>query len=358
MSISWPQALAFRMHRQFLDPAAGGSVEDVVRRLGGVPSKDETMAELAIRRRRSDSQPGDVAAAMADGTVVKAFAFRGGVHYLSAEDGGAYLALRASGRQWERASWQEFYALTPEAWPDFRAAVRDALTDRPLTIGELGTALARTAAYKHLLPVFEDGAGTLMKPLTWLGDMGFGAPRDGQATFQRLDTNPRWKGGWELEEAGPHAIATYVGGYGPVTRANLDYRLVECLSVRRTLIDGWLETLGTRLSVVDVDGTDAYVLAEDVDDLMAARASKAVRLLPGHDLWVMGVGTKDEHAVPPEHRQPMTNGLNPVLVGGALSGTWSRKRGEIAISWFEGARKPTAAILDAEVAAVTELLGD
>ncbi len=40
--------------------------------------------------------------ALADGRVIKAFAFRGSMHYLSPEDGGMYLALRSAGRQWER----------------------------------------------------------------------------------------------------------------------------------------------------------------------------------------------------------------------------------------------------------------
>ena len=63
--------------------------------------------------------------------MIKAFAFRGSMHYLSPEEGGIYLALRSAGRQWELPSWVEYYRLTPSDWPDFRAAVREALaTDR------------------------------------------------------------------------------------------------------------------------------------------------------------------------------------------------------------------------------------
>ena len=66
-------------------------------------------------------------------------------------------------------------------------------------------------------PVFDEGAGTLIKPLTWQGDMSFGPPRDGQHTFQRLDLNPRWTGVPDLEDAGPRAITTYLRTYGPAT---------------------------------------------------------------------------------------------------------------------------------------------
>ena len=41
---------------------------------------------------------------------------------------------------------------------------------------------------------------------------------------------------------------------------------------------------------VDVEGETAYVLSEDVDELMATPATEAVRLLPGHDQWVIGSG--------------------------------------------------------------------
>ncbi len=180
------------MERQLLDPVGPESVAGVVRRLGAVLSMDESLAELAVRTRCATSRPGQLAKALAEGKVVKAFAFRGSMHYLSPEDGGIYLALRSAGRQWELPSWVEYYELTPSDWPDFRAAVRDALSDGPMTVVELGEVLTKRRIYRHLKPVFDDGAGTLIKPLTWQGDMSFGPPRDGQHTFQRLDTNPRW----------------------------------------------------------------------------------------------------------------------------------------------------------------------
>ncbi|MDQ1614880.1 MAG: hypothetical protein QOJ60_819, partial [Actinomycetota bacterium] len=43
--------------------------------------------------------------------MIKAFAFRGSMHYLSPEDGGIYLALRSAGRQWELPGWVEYYRL-------------------------------------------------------------------------------------------------------------------------------------------------------------------------------------------------------------------------------------------------------
>src|SRR3954464_13478798 len=149
---TWSQALAWRMERHLLDPVGPASAAEVVRRLGAVLSMDESLAELAVRTRSTTTAPGELAGALAQGTVIKAFAFRGSMHYLSPEDGGTYLALRAAGRQWELPSWQEYYQLSASDWPAFRAAVRDALADGPLTIAELGRALTRKKAYRHLGP--------------------------------------------------------------------------------------------------------------------------------------------------------------------------------------------------------------
>jgi Winged helix DNA-binding domain len=342
--VTWAQALSWRLGRQLLDPVGSESVAGVVRRLGAVLSMDEGLAELAIRTRRTASEPGELATSLAAGEVVKAFAFRGSMHYLSPEDGGRYLALRAAGRQWERASWVEYYRLSASDWPDFRAAVREALSDGPLTVGELGEAVTTHRAYRHLKPVFDEGAGTLIKPLTWQGDMSLGPARDGRPTFQRLDTNPRWQGIPDLSEAGPQAVSAYLRTYGPATLEQLHYWLVDGLSAGRRRVDAWFRGLGDGVVAVDVDGTTAYVLRDDVDSLLAAPPSDAVRFLPGHDQWVIGPGTKDVHITPAPCRDLMTRKANPVVASGVVSGTWARTGDELKVTWLSARRRPDAAI--------------
>lgn len=352
MSLSWAQALAWRMRRQLLEPVGTEPVETVVRRLGAVPAMDEGLAELAVRTRRRESRPGELARALTDGQVVKAFAFRGASHYLSAADGGAYLALRAAGRQWELPSWRAYYRLEPADWPAFRATVRAALADGPLTVPELGAAVTRTAAYRHLRPVFDDGADTLIKPLTWQGDMGFGPRRDGKPTFQRLDVRI-----WELDEAGPHAIAAYLRAYGPATEEHLRYWLGNGLSAGRRRLDSWLAAMRDRLAPVDVDGEAAFVLDEDVDELSATAPTDAVRLLPGHDQWVVGPGTKDPHVVPPARRTPVTRKANLVIAAGVVAGTWTATADGVGVTWFAERGTPPRQALDEEVARLAGILG-
>jgi len=60
LKVSWPQALAWLLHRQLLDPVTRQSVPDVVRRLCGVQAQVASSADLAVRVRRESSSPGDV----------------------------------------------------------------------------------------------------------------------------------------------------------------------------------------------------------------------------------------------------------------------------------------------------------
>lgn len=53
----------------------------------------------------------------------------------------------------------EYYRLTAPDWPDFRAAVRYALSDGPLTLVEIGDVLTKSRAYRHLKPVFDEVLG-------------------------------------------------------------------------------------------------------------------------------------------------------------------------------------------------------
>ena len=355
-SVSWAQALAWRMERHLLDPVGSESAAGVVRRLGAVLSMDESLADLAVRTRQAAPAPGGLAAALAAGEVIEAFAFRGSMHYLSPEDGGDCLALRAAGRQWERRSWVDHYRLAPADWPDFRAAVRAALEDGPLTVPELGEALARHRAYAHLRPVFDEGAGTLVKPLSWQGDVSLGPRRDGQRTLLRLDANPRWQGVPDLEVAGPRAVLAYFRTYGPATVDHLHYWLGNGLSAGRKRLASWFGGLDDRVVAVDVEGTTAYVAREDVESLRAATPSEAVRFLPGHDQWVMGPGTKDVQVTPASRRDAVTRKANPVVAGGVVCGTWTRTGDQLTVTWLDERRRPQA-LIEQEADRLSVVLG-
>jgi len=343
------------MARQMLDPVGAESVDGVVRRLGAVQAQSDPAAALSIDTRRDRSRVGDLGRALADGRIIKTFAFRGATHYMTPEDAGIYLALRAASRMWELPSWQTYYQLKPTDWPALREAVRDALADGPLTRDELGAAITARHRFQHLGFVFETNAKTLLKPFAWQGDMCFGPRRDGHATFQRLDHNPRWAGIPDLEDAGPRAVEAYLRTYGPAPADNVHYWLGNGLGAGRKRIQAWIAGFGDRLAAVDIDGESAFVMREDLQDLAETAVTDAVRLLPGHDQWLLGPSTADAHIVPPAKRALVSRGASVVIVGGVVSGTWSLAHDTVAIGWFADGQPPTKALAE-EVARLATIL--
>lgn len=340
-----------------LEPIAQRSVEAVVARLSAVQAAAAFGAELSINTRRLGSRYGDVADGVSDGRLIKTFAFRGAVHLMNPEDAGTYLAIRAASRKWELPSWQSFYDLKPSDWPSFRATVREALANGPLTRQDLGRAVTAHPRYRHLGFVFEGDNWTLLKPLAWLGDICFAGPIGGRTAFQRLDANPRWRGIPDLDEAGPRAIEAYVAGYGPATMDHINHWLGEGLGAGRKRIRSWLGEVDHRLAEVDVDGESAWVLREHVDDLLATRDGSTVRLLPGSDQWVMGTGTADSHVTPLQQRSVVTKGANLVICGGVVSGTWAMRGNRVSVGWFGAGAVPTAEISD-EVTRLGTIVGE
>ena len=356
LSLDWPRALAWRMRRQLLDPVGSELVEGVVGRLGAVQAQLDLAAELSVRTRRARSRSGEVARALAEGRLIKTFAFRGATHLMTPEDGGVYLALRASSRMWELPSWQSYYSLTPSDWPRFREAVREALADGPLTQNELGAAITRRPRFRHLAFAFPDDAWTLLKALAWQGDLSFGPPRDGHATFQRLDSNSRWAGIPDLDGAGMRAVEAYFRAYGPATPDHLQYWLGNGLGAGRKRIRAWVAALGDRLVELDIDGESPLILREDLEELAATPPTHTVRLLPGYDQWVLGPGTADARVVPPARRPLVSRQANFVIMGGVVSGTWTLGHDQVSTAWFAEAGPPPRDALADEVARLRAIL--
>jgi winged helix DNA-binding protein len=352
---SWAQALAWRLGRQLLDPIGTEPVEEVVRRLAAVQSGEAFATELAVRTRRERSHAGEVTEALRDGRLIKTFAFRGATHLMTPEEGGIYLALRASARMWELPSWQEYYRLAPSDWPSLFEVAHEALAEGPLTLQELVAAIAAPPRFRHLGPILAGNPWSVMKVIAWHGVMSFGPMQGRQARFQRLDRNRRWTGVPEPEEAGPRAVEAYLTTYGPATPAHLKYWLGSGLGAGKR-IGAWIKVLGDRLAEVDVDGTAALVLSDDVEQLANAPTSTAVRLLPAYDPWVLGPGTADPNVVPRAHRGAISRGAHLVVVGGVARGTWSLRDDTVEIDWFDGTGPAPGDRLDEEVSRLGEIL--
>ena len=360
VAISSQQALAWRMQRHLLDPIGRLPVADVVGRLCGVQTQVASSAELAIRVRRETSRQGEVDRALKDGRLIKTWAMRGTLHLLRPEDAGAFLSLMAAGRSWERPSWQRYFGVTPKQMEALRQAARVALEGGPLTRDELVTAVVARRGLRHVGEALRSGWGTLLKPLAWHGDLCFGPSEGSRVTFMRPeDASSRWRGLPDPDEAAAAAIAAYFRAYGPATIDAFGNWLAGGYFGKRRLRT-WFSALEQRLVEVDVDGERAYVLAEDLDELVATSATTAVRLLPGFDQYVLGPGTGDGRVVPTSRRAAVSRQsgwISPVVVvGGVVCGTWALDRNQVTVAWFKEAGRPPRKALRAELARLSSIL--
>lgn len=315
------QALAWRLGRQHLLDGASGATE-VVRTLAAV-SVFGSDPDLSVRRRlASPGPPGEVQRALTDGRLLRTFSFRGSVQVMAPETAGAYLAVRAAGRQWARKSWVEHYRLAADDWPDLRAVVRELVADGPVPPRAVADALAGSARFGHLAREFAEPNVTLLKPLCWQGDVVLGPDLSGGLVLQSPGATTGWAGLPDLDEAGPRTVLEYVDAYGPTTPEHVHHWLGEGLSAGRGRLERWWGAVREHLVEVDVDGESRWHLAEHADELAGTTPESTVVLLPGKDDWVVGPGTKDTWVVPHRHRTDMTRGAGPVLVDGVVAGTW------------------------------------
>ncbi|HET9540089.1 MAG TPA: crosslink repair DNA glycosylase YcaQ family protein [Candidatus Limnocylindria bacterium] len=361
LKVSWPQALAWRLERQLLNPVGDLSVADTVRRLCGVQAQVASSAELAVRVRRQASQAGEVTRALARGTLIKTWAMRGTLHLLNPEDAGSYLSLLAAGRSWEAPSWQKWFGVGPEEIEALRVAAREALDGTSLTREELAAAVTKKRGLGHIGKELASSWGTLLKPLAWQGDLALGPSRGNRVTFVRPDqASARWAGVPEPDDAAPAAILAYLSAYGPATVEGFS-NFISRGRVSKRSLKGWFAALGDRVTAVDVDSEQSYVRTEDLDELAGAKPTKALRLLPGFDQWVLGPGTDDPRIVAPARRAAVSRQagwISPVVVlGGVVAGTWELDGPTARISWFGEAGKPQKQALGAETTRLATILG-
>ena len=271
-----------------------------------------------------------------------------------------FCALMASGRSWERPSWQKYFGVSPEDVEALRVVVRQALDGKVLTREELIAAVIKKRRLAHVGEVLASGWGTLLKPLAWQGDLCFGPQRGNRVTFTLPESaSSRWAGVPDAGPAAPVAISTYLGAFGPATFEAFGNWLAGGWFGKRQL-RVWFEDLGDRLTEVDIDGEPAFIMTEHLDDLGSTAPTSAVRLLPGFDQYVLGPGTKDPHVIPAGRRSEVSKQsgwIAPVVVSkGVVCGTWELNGDSVHIAWFEEAGRVPRRAVGAEVERLASIL--
>jgi Winged helix DNA-binding domain len=360
LQTGWPQVLAWRMRRQLLDPVDEVEEVEVVRCLCGVQAQVPAAADLAVRVRQRSAPPGGVSQALEERRLMRTWAMRGTLHLLPPDEAGAYLSLIGAARWWEKPSWKRAFGVTPEEMGTLVEAVGQALDGRELSRDELVTAVGELLGHSELEEQLRSGWGSVLKPVAFQGGLCHATSEGNRVRFARPDQwLPGWTGVPEPGEAAQIVIPAYLRAYGPSTPERFDAWLTRGYS-GKAAVRGWFADLGDRLATVQVDGEEAFLPAEDVDELAGTSPTQAVRLLPGFDQYVLGPGTGAEEIIAPARRGEVSRTagwISPVVVaGGRVAGTWKADGGTIQVRLFEEAGPIPGEALDAEVARVEELL--
>ncbi|MEV0596201.1 winged helix DNA-binding domain-containing protein [Nonomuraea cavernae] len=345
--------------------SGGTDAVSVVRRLCGVQTQVASSAQLAVALRSATPGPGAVDRALwADRSLVKTWIMRGTLHLLPSDELAGCCAALATLRFWEKGSWQRGHGVTAAEIEAVIEAVPQALGERALTRDELVDAVVDVTGDAHLRQALTSGWGALLKPLSRLGELCYGPPRDGRVTF----TAPRhWLPGWPpvlppQEEAGVRLARAFLGAHGPATPEMFDKWLFGGIA-KKAVLKAWFLDLGPELTEVEADdGRRLLALTEHLDDLAATRASGETHLLPGFDQFILAAPRDLEPLIPAAVKAKVSRQagwISPVVIHeGRVTGVWERKGGQIGLDLFapvpEGALRRAVSRIESLLAAVPD----
>lgn len=331
MKTTWEQIFAWRLRRQFVKEADGADAVEVARRLCGVQTQVASSARLAVALRTGT--PDVERPLWQDRTLVKTWLMRGTLHLVPADELAGYCAALATLRSWEKGSWQRGHGVTAAETQAIIEAVPQALSGRALTREELVDAVVEVTGDAHLREALTSGWGALLKPLSRLGELCYGPPREGKVTF----TTPRaWLPGWPgglppYEEAGVEVARAFLGAHGPAAPEMFDTWLFGGVG-RKPVLRGWFAALAPELTEIEVDGARLLALTEHLDDLAATKPDENVYLLPGFDQYILGAPRNLEALIPAEVKAKVSRQagwISPVVIyRGRVAGVWDPK-GEV-----------------------------
>jgi len=336
LNLTWPQVLAFRLQRHFLEErAARGNLLVVVSRVCGLHAQVLSAAELAAWARLDGLDRGEVSAALwQERLLVKSWAMRWTLYLFSADDFPLYLAAFRAFGHFRRETWLKSVGLTADDMNALLEGFRVTLTGDGLTRDQLADAVAKHTGRPYLREALLGGWGTLLKPGAYQGHLVFGPSSGQNVTF----VSPRhWLGEFpELDTAGAQleTLRRYLYTYGPATPHDFG----SWWGMNRTDARKLFRALDDELIPVSVEGWDAWSLHTDADALQAAQPSTAVRLLPGFDLYTVSLRRDCDAALSTDYKGRVFRQQGwisaVVLAGGYIVGVWNYevKKGRVAIT--------------------------
>jgi hypothetical protein len=122
-------------------------------------------------------------------------------------------------------------------------------------------------------------------------------------------------------------IRRYLGAYGPSTKEDLSrwWGGFSVAKARRAF-----EDLGDQALIVEVEGTESWMLQEHLDEIATASPGKSARLLPAFDPYVIGAPRAQPRVLAAEEKPRVfrpQGWVSPVvIVNGKVAGIWRHEK--------------------------------
>lgn len=337
VTVTWDEASARRLQRQFLDrPAGRGTpVAEVVGAMLGAHAQVLSAAEVSVGVRAAGVTRADVRAALWDErSLVKTFGPRGTVHLLPAAElplwCGALSAIPTGS-----SPFPPEVRVTEEQAEQIVTAIGDALDGVCLTVEELGEeVVARTGPWAGdlVMPAFQDLWPRWRQVMHRAGQSGalcFGPNRGRKVTYTRprgFDPVPGAGSGPAGEGALRELVGRYLRAYGPATPQNFAKWLAAPTGWAVGLF-GELARAG-EVEEVSFEGAAAWVAAGDTG--FPGGRVRGVRLLPYFDAYAIAAQPRESLFPGKAYRRALAGGQAgncPVLlVDGVVAGVWHQRR--------------------------------
>ncbi len=331
------------MQRQRLvRPAPAGSALEVLADMAGAQAQLESAAAASLAARVESFTARHVSEALWQRrAIAKANCMRRTLHLVPSAELALFVRGTA-GRAKKEIRWMLNRGVPERALHRALDASLAAM-DAPVTRGELADRVARSlraargrrvgggwGSTRHVATVrigpIDTPAHYLLHLVGAVGVVCYGPPRDNEPTFVRADA---WVPGWTdvgPREAEDLLLRRYLRAFGPATARDFAAWTGVRLSDARAV---WGRA-ARDLAPVDVEGTSAWLFAEDLALLRSADLARPhVRLLPYFDAYLLGHENRDAF-VPDRHKGDVyrkQGWVAPVvLVDGRAAGTWSNER--------------------------------
>ena len=225
-----------------------------------------------------------------------------------------------------KPGWFQRCGLTSRELDETVAAIRRALGRRLLTRDELANEVTRIVGTSELGDILRQGWSWMLKPAAFHGQLCFAPSTGVNVRFARPDAwlrrapRPQSHGGWI------DLTRRFLSAYGPATRVHYS----RWSGVPLAHADEILRSLGSGVTEISLAGAKAWVLTEDVGEVVAAERCGSVRLLPAFDQYVIAGSPHVQNLISGGHRKDIfrpQGWISPVLlVDGRIDGIWSHQR--------------------------------